>query len=217
MIGQASSQLSTNQLTPYALLNYYTGNTDNVVSSNNIPSTLTSPDVKERTSKSESVLKNLNIQSEETYNGLLEKQTPNRVAFKAEKFSSKHLTESATLAAVKYFQTNQVNPYEKTGRLKSTLTNGSDNSSGKSSARGINSVVNSNSIKGRNQMPNSKKLIQVNAAAIVKPGSSLSGTTKPAMPGTVYMTLPRQGGTQGSSLSSNSNNSQKPIAQGTYT
>lgn len=66
-------------------------------------------------------------------------------------------------------------------------------------------------------MPNSKKLIQVNAASIVKPGSSLSGTIKPAMPGTIYMTLPRQGGTQGSSLSSNSNNSQKPIAQGTYT
>ena len=76
------------------------------------------------------------------------------------------MAESATLAAVKYFQTNakqgSSNPYEKTGRVQSALSSGSGSNGGKVSAGGTNNmIINANATKGRNKLPNGSKIIAI--------------------------------------------------------
>lgn len=91
------------------------------------------------------------------------------------------MTESATLAALKYFQSNMSsNPYDKTGRIQSALSVVTDNSGGKGSNRGTqNFVMNASANKGRNKLPNSNKVlaVKITAGSIVKPLSSLSGAS----------------------------------------
>lgn len=102
IIGQAQNRLNSNQMTPYALLNYYSkSSVENVDSMKNLhqPISFTSPDVKERTSKSETAQKTTNLVPDETYKEWTEHKTPQRNVLKVEK----GLTESATLAAVRYF------------------------------------------------------------------------------------------------------------------
>ena len=142
---------------------------------------------------------------DEHYHEWTDHKTPQRNVLKADK----GITESATLAAMKYFQTAS-NPYEKTGRIQSALSVVTDNSGGKGSARGThNLVMNANATKGRNKLPNSNKVlaVKINAASIVKPTSSLSGASlhersqKLPPPLVLVNGLPSQGGTGGSSKS----------------